>query len=344
MTSIAQPRAHPAPQRRVLVPAVVHAAPPPLAGAVHDFGGRTMGTTWQVRLVGAAQVTRAEVAAAIQAVLDEVVAQMSTWEPDSDLCCFNRAPAGEWRALPAPFFDVLATGLAVARASDGAFDPTAGALVDAWGFGPVARTQPRPDADALAHALRRGGWQRLLLDDTHRAALQPGGLALDLSAIAKGHAVDRVAARLGALGFASHLVEIGGELRGTGIKPDGQPWWVMLEHPDPTRQDTQTVLALHGLSVASSGDYRRWFEHDGVRFGHTIDPRDGLPIRHGLAAVTVVHAQCMLADAWSTALGVLGVDAGLALADRQGLAALFVVRRADGFEEHVSTAFDALLQ
>ncbi len=344
MTHTAPPFSRPAPRRRVLVPAVVHATPPPLAGVVHEFAGRTMGTTWQVRLVGGARVARAGITAAIEATLDEVVAQMSTWEPGSALCRFNRAPAQTWHELPPAFFAVLQAGLAVARASDGAFDPAAGALVDAWGFGPVARAASRPDAATLAQALQRGGWRRLALDDARRAALQPGGLALDLSAIAKGHGVDRVAARLAALGFDSHLVEVGGELRGSGVKPDGQPWWVMLEHPAGDAHPTQTVLALHGLAVASSGDYRRWFEHAGERYSHTIDPRDGLPIRHGVAGVTVVHAECMLADAWSTALGVLGVAAGLALADRLGLAALFVVRRAGGFEEHMSAAFEALQQ
>ena len=330
--------------RRVLVPAHVDATPPPLGGIVHALAGRTMGTTWNVRLVCGARFARQAVVAAIQSELDEIVAQMSTWEPDSDLCRFNRAAAGSRHALPAPLFDVLAAGLAVARASDGAFDPTAGALVDAWGFGPAAGPRRPPDAATLAGALSRRGWQRLALDAGTRHALQPGGLALDLSAIAKGHAVDRVAARLGALGIESHLVEIGGELRGTGIKPDGQPWWVQLEHPDPERCTRETVIALHGLSVASSGDYRRWFEHDGARLSHTIDPRDGQPIRHGVASVTVIHAQCMLADAWSTALGVLGADQGLALADRLGLAALFVVRREGGFDEHASAAFEALLQ
>jgi len=119
---------------------------------------------------------------------------------------------------------------------------------------------------------------------------------------------------------------------------------VLLEHPDATGAATPTVLGLHRLSVASSGDYRRWFEHDGERFSHTIDPRDGRPIRHGLAAVTVVHAECLRADAWSTALGVLGPVAGRALADRLGLAALFVVRRDEAFEEHASAAFEALLR
>jgi thiamine biosynthesis lipoprotein len=177
-----------------------------------------------------------------------------------------------------------------------------------------------------------------------RALRQPGGLALDLSAIAKGFAVDLVARRLVAAGIESHLVEIGGELRGSGVKPDGQPWWVRLEHPDPDSAGGDTLLALHGLAVATSGDYRRWFEQDGTRYGHTIDPRDGRPIRHGLAAVTVIHPQCMLADAWSTALNVLGPDAGPALATRLGLAARFVVRHEGRFEERTSAAFDSLLQ
>jgi thiamine biosynthesis lipoprotein len=138
-------------------------------------------------------------------------------------------------------------------------------------------------------------------------------------------------------------VEVGGELRGCGLKPDGQPWWVQLEEPDPASPGRGTVLALHGLSVATSGDYRRWFEHGGRRYSHTIDPRNGLPIRHGLACVTVVHASCMSADAWSTALGVLGPEAGPALANRLGLAARFVVRREAHFEERTSAAFDRLL-
>ena len=334
---------NPAAARRVLVPAAIAVAPPPLGGRVHEFSGRTMGTTWNVRLVAALQLRRDLVLRAIQGALDEVVGQMSTWEPGSDLCRFNAAAPTTWQALPDAFFEVLACARAVAERSDGAFDPTAGTLVDAWGFGACA--QPGvPDAAGLVHALARAGWRRLDLDPVRRAARQPGGLALDLSAIAKGFGVDHVAHRLDALGLESHLVEVGGELRGRGVKPDGQPWWVQLEHPDASAQAPQTLLALHGLSVATSGDYRRWFEHAGARYSHTIDPRDGLPIRHGVASVTVLHAQCMLADAWSTALNVLGPDAGPALADELGLAACFVVRRDGGFEERTSAAFDRLLQ
>ena len=331
----------PAPTRRVLLPAVIATTPPPLGARVHEFGGRTMGTTWSVRLVGSRELARQPVLDAIQGALDEVVAQMSTWERGSDLCRFNRAEPGSWHALPVAFREVLAGALDVAAHSGGAFDPTAGELVDAWGFGPLARTGV-PDADALARARTRGGWRRLDIVDGR--VLQAGGVSLDLSAIAKGFGVDLVARRLDALGLESHLVEVGGELRGTGVKPDGQPWWVQLEEPSDGAAGGATLLALHGLSIATSGDYRRWFGHEGTRYSHTIDPRDGLPIRHGLASVSVIHAECMQADAWSTALNVLGPDDGLALAQRLGLAARFVVRRGAGFEERTSDAFDRFLQ
>ena len=328
--------------RRVLVPASLDRAPPPLGGRVHEFSGRTMGTSWSVRLVAGAQLPRERVLRAIQGALDEVVDQMSTWEAQSDLCRFNRAAPATWQVLPESFFSVLACARDVAERSGSAFDPTAGALVDAWGFGPVA-PHGVPDDASLLRTLGQAGWRRLELDATRSAARQPGGLALDLSAIAKGFGVDLVAQRLLALGLESHLVEVGGELRGSGVKPDGQPWWVQLEHPDARSGGQPTLLALHGLSVATSGDYRRWFEHAGARYSHTIDPRDGRPIRHGLACVTVIHAQCMLADAWSTALGVLGPVDGPALADRLGIAARFIVRHDSLFEERSSAAFDRLL-
>ena len=325
----------------VYVPLAIVPRPPALDAVVHDFGGDAMGTTWRVRLAAPRTLAREPVGAGIRARLAEVVAQMSTWEPASDLCRFNAAPAGAWRALPPAFMDVLACGLEIAARSGGAFDPAAGALVDAWGFGP-APARGVPDDATIAAALARGGWRRLRIDRVGVHARQPGGLALDLSAIAKGYAVDRIADWLATRGVPDHLVEVGGELRGAGVRPDGQPWWVALESPGIAGDEA--LVALHGLAVATSGDYHRWFEQDGERYAHTLDPRDGRPVRHGLASVSVLHARCMAADALSTALTVLGPDEGLRFATRERVAARFVVRTGDGFEARVSPALAEMQQ
>ena len=173
--------------------------------------------------------------------------------------------------------------------------------------------------------------------------MQPGGAVLNLSAIAKGFAVDAISSYLGERGLQSHLVEVGGELRGTGAKPDLQPWWIEIEPPDTSFPLAAVRIALNEVSVATSGDYRRFISVDGVRLPHTIDPRTQRPVSHGLAAVTVVHESCMSADAWSTALMVLGPECGLALAEREGLAALLRWRTADGsWAEGASSALQAL--
>jgi thiamine biosynthesis lipoprotein len=331
--------------RRVLVP---HAVSPPAAGGgtLHCLQGLTMGTRWTVTLVAQAKLPLQPLRENIQRCLDEVVAQMSTWESDSDLSRFNRAPAGSWHALPPDCFQVLEYALRVAQDSGGAYDPTAGALVNLWGFGPPRHYADQdfvtPQAAQLADARACAGWHRVALDPTTHRAQQPGGVYLDLSAVAKGFAVDQVARQLRDHGIESHLVEVGGELRGAGTKPDGQPWWVALENPSP-EVATETIVALHGLAAATSGDYRRSFELAGKRHCHSIDPRTGHPIDHGLASVTVLHPQCMVADALSTALTVMGLEQGLAHARRHRLAALFVQRSGDALEEHMSDAFAALL-
>ena len=310
--------------------------------------GATMGTTWSVKLVATRGLHPAEIRSGIEARLDRVVAQMSTWEPDSDLSRFNRAAAGRWHELRDECLTVLAHALEVAGDTGGAYDPTVGPLVDLWGFGPAPRRRTRPPADAIAAARARTGWERLTLDPRGRRVRQPGGVSVDLSSIAKGFAVDQVAAHLRRLGVTSYLVEIGGELRGHGAKPDGTPWWVALERPpvSPGRGigAGDLIVALHGLSVATSGDYRRFFEDGGRCYSHTIDPRTGCPVEHGLASVTVLHPECMIADALATALMVLGPAAGLAYARRRGLAALFVERGPRGVEEHMTPGFAAMLE
>lgn len=322
---------------RVLVPEHIHGAVPKLGARVQRLRGETMGTVWRLLWVDHGATRQGEVLQAVEQELELVVAQMSTWRPSADLARFNEAAAGSRHALPAALAEVLQAALWLAEASAGAFNPAAGALVNLWGFGPAPRYTDAgfspPAALAVTQALGCCDWRALDFDPAACEASQPGGLRLDLSAIAKGYAVDRVAQRLGAMGIAHALVEVGGELRGQGLRPDGMPWWVDLECP-PTRPEhaapRATRVALHGLSVASSGDYRRAYLVQGERLPHTIDPRNGRPVAHGLASVSVLHTECLWADAWSTALTVVGREQGLALAEAHGIAALFVQREADG--------------
>lgn len=337
---------------RVLIPTSLSAPPPtPAAGArVRQWAGQTMGTTWSVSAVQAGGEDASigdGIEAAIEAVLANVIAQMSNWSETSDLSRFNRAAADAWVTLPEDCFAVLQAALQVARDSGGAYDPSAGPLVDLWGFGPAGLAHARqtaPTPDDVARVRQPCGWQRIEVDVPNRRARQPGGLALDFCAIAKGFAVDAVSRHLDARGVTHHLVEIGGELRGQGLKPDGMPWWVELESPEANAHGAaRTLVALLGLSIATSGDYRRYFEQDGRRFAHTIDPRTGYPAAHALASVTVIHRDCMLADALSTALTVLGPQAGMDFAQRHALAARFLVRTPRGFDELTSPAFAAML-
>ncbi|MGV3770162.1 MAG: FAD:protein FMN transferase [Sphingobium phenoxybenzoativorans] len=292
-----------------------------------------MGTSWSVRIAAPAAGLPDGVDAAIEAVLASVIAQMSNWEPDSGISRFNRSTPGDWQSLPPDFLTVLRAGLHIADRSGGAFDPAIGDAVEAWGFGPGASRSPSP--------LPVQSWRAIEVDGGCARRLAP--VALDFSGIAKGFAVDAVAGRLSDMGLRNFLVEIGGELRGSGVKPDGQPWWVDLEAP-PDMTLPVTHVALCGLSVATSGDYRRYFEEDGKRFAHSIDPRTAAPIDNGVASVSVFHESAMIADAWATALTVLGPEKGLKLAADEGLAALMVTRGASAPKEWMTPAFAAMLE
>ncbi|WP_416373266.1 FAD:protein FMN transferase [Achromobacter insolitus] len=319
---------------------LAYGAMPAMPTASAALAGATMGTTWSARLALPRGRTEAAARHAIQAALDEVVAQMSTWEPDSDITRYNRAATG-WQTLPAGFFHVLSHALALAEDSGGAYDPTVGPLVNAWGFGPHQRAFEPPSPSAIEAARARCGWRRVQLDAQHQAALQPGGAHLDLSSIAKGYGVDRAAMALDALGITQYLVEVGGELRARGKRPDGQPWRVAIEVPDAS-DDHALALPLRDHSIATSGDYRRHAGNGDERYAHTIDPRTGLPVRNNLASVTVLHPGCMQADALATALTVLGEEEGLAYARRHELAALFILRERDAWRVVATPAFQAL--
>ncbi|GLK96695.1 FAD:protein FMN transferase [Achromobacter xylosoxidans] len=319
---------------------LAYGAMPAMPTVSAALAGATMGTTWSARLALPRGRTEAEARHAIQAALDDVVAQMSTWEPDSDITRYNRAATG-WQTLPAGFFHVLSHALALAEDSGGAYDPTVGPLVNAWGFGPHQRAFEPPSPSAIEAARTRCGWRRVQLDAQHQAALQPGGAYLDLSSIAKGYGVDRAAMALDALGITQYLVEVGGELRARGKRPDGQPWRVAIEVPDAS-DDHALALPLRDHSIATSGDYRRHAGNGDERYAHTIDPRTGLPVRNNLASVTVLHPGCMEADALATALTVLGEEEGLAYARRHELAALFILRERDAWRVVATPAFQAL--
>ncbi|MDB5421200.1 MAG: thiamine biosynthesis protein ApbE [Brevundimonas sp.] len=322
------------------------AAPPiqPPSDIIWAMSGQTMGTTWSARVIAPPGTDKAATQAAIQSELDDVVAVFSPWDADSEISRFNAAPPGVW-GLSDSFWSVLDAAMDIADDTNGAVDPTLGALVDLWGFGPPGRRPseaPLPSEAEIEAAQGLSGWQALRLNREARAAMQKGGMALDFSGIAKGHAVDRVSERLTSLGCTSHLVEIGGELRGCGVKPDGEPWWVEIEQP-PGSPAPRTLMALIDVAMATSGDYRRAFSHEGRRYSHTLDGRTGRPVDNGLASVTVVHPSAMKADAYATALTVMGPVEGPEFAAAYNLAAHFVERTSSGPIERMTPLFAAML-
>ena len=333
------------PSARVLIPSRPDDLPelPDVRAVVREWSGETMGTRWSVKFVPTREIAM-DVPFAIQQALDRIDAQMSTWRTSSELSVYNDAAAGLAFTLSSEFSIVLDAAWQLARDTDGAYDPTVGALVELWGFGPAARRARPPSSQAIEAARVRCGWRRLVFDVTDRRAVQPGGLRLDLSSIAKGYGVDRVCEVVRAAGIDHFLVEIGGELRGQGVKPDGTPWWVDIERTDDDATFAPLRIALHGLAIATSGDARRFFEAGGRRYSHTIDPRTGWPIADTVASVTVVHRECLHADALATAIAVMGVTDGLAYAEQRGIAARLVERRGVRAREHFTTAFAAMLE
>ena len=287
----------------------------------HALNGATMGTRWSALFYS--DVDPVPIQAALQAAVETVDAHMSTWKPDSALMRFNTAPVGDWVAVPAPLLEVIALGLDIGRASGGAFDIGMGDAVTAWGFGAGAAD---PAQIRAAMGATRG--QGLELDRPGGRLRKTGPLVLDLNGIAKGYGVDRLAGVLGAFGITSGLVGIDGEMRAMGLRPDNRPWTIAVEAPDPEQRAPHSVLSLQDAAVATSGDYRHWVEVQGRRLSHTMDPRRGAPLLTSPASVTVIAKTCAEADAWATALMVLGAQDGAKLAQAQGLDALFLLRDA----------------
>ncbi|WP_343232507.1 FAD:protein FMN transferase [Motiliproteus sediminis] len=311
--------------------------------AVHTLSGTTMGTTYSVKVVASQDLDLRATRQQVQAVLDRINQRMSTYRDDSELSRFNRAEANQWFAVSDETARVVALGLTISEQTQGAFDMTVGPLVNLWGFGPNGVISKAPSQQQIDELRGRIGYQSISVRSEPPALLKTADQYLDLSAIAKGYAVDAVADLL-APEFSAYLVEVGGELRAHGIKPDGQPWRIAVESPlAGTRGDVQEVIRASETAIATSGDYRNYFEQDGVRYSHTIDPATAKPITHRLASVTVLDPSCARADALATAMMVLGDERGRRLAEAMDLAVLFIVKTDEGFAEYATEAFKPFL-
>ena len=318
-------------------------SPAPRAAAL---SGQTMGTTYSIRLA-ASPLDRGELRRLqgdVDAALAEVNRQMSPYLPDSEIARFNRAGANEPVAISPDFQFVVRRALEIAEATDGAFDPAVGALVNLWGFGPDGLRRAAPAPNQIAAARATTGWRHLRLAPDGRLEKDIADLKLDLGAIAKGFGVDRVAALLRVRGIENFLVEIGGETLGGGRNAQGEPWRVGVLKPDGSA-DLQGVARLtDGRAIATSGDYRNFYrDENGELRAHIVDPRTAAPVGHAVASVSVLAGDCLTADALATALFVLGPDEGLPLlaARFPGVEALFIVRSAAGFAEIPSPGFAA---
>ena len=302
--------------------------------------GQTMGTTYSVK-VYAPNVDAAKLKPAIDAELVKVNKVMSTYIPDSELSRFNRSPVGTWFKVTPDMMKVIRLSADINRISGGAFDVTVGPLVNLWGFGPLPMSGKVPSDAAIAAAKADVGFHLLSIgkDELRRDA----DIYVDLSGVAKGYGVDAVSALLAKRGYENYLVEIGGELRAHGVNARGGPWRVAIERPDVSERVPFTAIPVKNMAIATSGNYRNYFEVNGKRYSHEIDPATGRPVTHNMASVTVLAPTDARADALATALYVMGPKRALALAEQQHLPVFAILKTAKGFAEKYSTAFEPYL-
>ncbi len=305
-----------------------------------ELRGRAMGTTFSAKVAGASG-DRGKIESLIDAELQVVNELMSTYDPESEVSRFNRWSSTDRFTVSAPTIEVLALAREISEMTGGAFDVTVGPMVDAWGFGAAGPVAAPPSARRLAELRHRVGYRKLRVDRGSASISKTASeLAVDLSAIAKGYAVDRVVDALVKGGYPDVLFELGGDLRAVGRRADGRPWRIAIERPVFRRGTVQREVTLSELALATSGDYRNYYEREGRRVSHVIDPRTGTAISSDVASVSVLHPSAAVADALATALSVMGVSEGLRLAEERRLAVLFLLRRDDGFEEVASSTFD----
>jgi thiamine biosynthesis lipoprotein len=334
---------------RILRPAMVVAFATAIAGCfnsavpVSEISGSTMGSTYSVKWVAVDGAPEPEI---LQAILDESLAlfdaQVSTWRDDSDLARFNALPSGSCQSMPQSVLDMVRLADTLNTASNGGFDVTVAPLLDIWGFTHGDGMQVVPLQTDIDAALLDVGQQHLRIDGNELC--KERGLQIDFSSLAAGYMVDQVTEQLLSLGISSYMVEMTGELKAAGTKPGGRPWRIAIEEPRDEERTVRLIVELDGYGVSTSGDYRNYFEYEGKRYSHTVDPLTGWPVMHDLASVTVMDPSALMADGLSTLLMVLGPDKGWEYAQENNVAALFVLREGDGFISRQTPPFEALIQ
>lgn len=329
-----------------LLPFFVAACSEDVQLPTYDLSGDTMGTTFNITLVEPPLDTDFDaLQSSIKKRLEHVEDVASTYRSESELSRFNADPSTDWIKVTPEFCHMVTAAHDVSFLTGGAFDITVGPLVNLWGFGPANMTNDLPASDEIVEAQAAVGYKKLEIDCDYGSLRKASpGIYVDLSGWAKGYAVDEIAELLDDEHFDNYLVEIGGELRLKGHNPSGQKYLIAIEKPLDNKDIKYVPTRLSDVAVASSGDYRNFFEHDGKRYSHTIDPRTGRPVDHSTVAVTVVSSRAAYADAMATALLVLGAEDGRALAEELRTPALFIVRTEDGIEEFLSTEFEKLRQ
>lgn len=296
--------------------------------------GQTMGTIYNVTVVSPpANIDKHELQINIDKLLININQQMSTYIADSEISNFNQSSINTWQKISPDFFTVLELSHHISVLTNGSFDITIGPLVDLWGFGAGSDPyQKVPDSDILDKTKSKVGWKNLVLDKENSSIKKLKPISIDLSAIAKGYGVDKISELLSSKKIDHYLVEIGGEIKVKGFNRESQPWRLGIEVPSLLQKTAQRVVQLSDLAIATSGDYRNYFEENGARFSHTIDPVSGAPVKHNIASVSVITDSAAKADAFATAFNVLGEKAALELSDRENIATYFILYDNDNSE------------
>ncbi len=307
------------------------------------IAGRTMGTFYHIKVITGYFEEVAGLRESIEARLEAVNQSMSTYRPDSEISRFNKMPAIETMAVSIDFLKVLKAAQKIHALSGGAWDGTVKPLVNLWGFGNARPVRTAPDRAEIEKQLQSIGFDHIAILDSGRIGKKIPGLSLDLASIAKGFGVDAIAAVIRQKGYRNFLVEIGGEVVASGVRKDGRPWVVGINSPTPEAAASVVyrAVSLTNGAMATSGDYRNYFEIGGVRYSHVIDPRDGYPVRNRVASVSIVAPDCTLADGLATALMVMGPEKGLPLVNRlENVECLIIMHTQSGqFTEYASRGF-----